>query len=88
MIHRTDPPMPLFAQPNRLDVPALRAALGPPAVAGHNHRAIGEGIKHLRDILEHATMHEPTRMEAQVCVDLLEKDVASALAAIGVEVPE
>ena len=34
------------------------------------------------------TMHEPTRMEAQVCVDLLEKDVASALAAIGVEVPE
>ena len=34
-----------------------------------------ENIKHLRQILEHATMHEPTRIEAQVCVDLLEHDL-------------
>lgn len=36
---------------------------------------MNENIKHIREILEHATMHEPTRIEAQVCVDLLEHDL-------------
>ena len=36
---------------------------------------MNENIKQLRQIIEHATMHEPTRIEAQVCVDLLEHDL-------------
>jgi len=36
---------------------------------------MNENIRHLREILEHATMHEPTRIEAMVCLDLLEADM-------------
>jgi len=39
---------------------------------------MNENIKHLRQILENATMHEPTRIEAQVCLDLLEADFREA----------
>jgi hypothetical protein len=43
---------------------------------------MNENLKHLRQIIAHATMHDPTRTEAMVCLDLLEADMRDAHAAI------